>query len=79
MREETKTTRPPLPPFTHETAVQKVRLAEDAWNSRDPEKVASPTRCTRAGETAASMIFPSGNQTASTIGPLDAVRMTIRD
>jgi nuclear transport factor 2 (NTF2) superfamily protein len=33
------TTRPPLPPFTEETAIQKVRLAEDAWNSRDPEKV----------------------------------------
>jgi len=33
------TPRPPLPPFTHETAVQKVRLAEDAWNSREPEKV----------------------------------------
>src|SRR3982750_2274679 len=33
-------TRPPLPPFTHETAVQKVRMAEDAWNTRDPEKVA---------------------------------------
>ena len=32
--------RPPLPPFTRETATQKVRLAEDAWNSRDPEKVA---------------------------------------
>jgi uncharacterized protein len=32
-------TRPPLPPFNRETAVQKVRLAEDAWNSRDPEKV----------------------------------------
>jgi uncharacterized protein len=32
-------TRPPLPPFTHETAAQKVRLAEDAWNTRDPEKV----------------------------------------
>jgi uncharacterized protein len=31
--------RPPLPPFTRETAAQKVRLAEDAWNSRDPEKV----------------------------------------
>lgn len=31
--------RPPLPPFTHETAIQKVRLAEDGWNSRDPEKV----------------------------------------
>jgi len=32
--------RPPLPPFTSETAVQKVRMAEDAWNSRDPSKVA---------------------------------------
>jgi uncharacterized protein len=32
-------TRPPLPPFTRETAIQKVRLAEDAWNTRDPEKV----------------------------------------
>ena len=32
-------TRPPLPPFSRETAAQKVRLAEDAWNSRDPEKV----------------------------------------
>jgi nuclear transport factor 2 (NTF2) superfamily protein len=33
-------TRPPLPPFARESAVQKVRLAEDGWNSRDPEKVA---------------------------------------
>ncbi|WFB10354.1 nuclear transport factor 2 family protein [Streptomyces sp. LX-29] len=33
-------TRPPLPPFTAETAQQKVRAAEDAWNSRDPERVA---------------------------------------
>jgi nuclear transport factor 2 (NTF2) superfamily protein len=32
--------RPPLPPFTEETARQKVQLAEDAWNSRDPERVA---------------------------------------
>ena len=32
--------RPPLPPFTRETAITKVRLAEDAWNSRDPERVA---------------------------------------
>jgi nuclear transport factor 2 (NTF2) superfamily protein len=31
--------RPPLPPFTRETAILKVRLAEDAWNSRDPERV----------------------------------------
>src|SRR5208283_3100236 len=34
------TTRPPFPPFSHETAIQKVRLAEDGWNTRDPEKVA---------------------------------------
>ena len=33
-------TRPPLPPFTQETATQKVRAAEDGWNSRDPAKVA---------------------------------------
>jgi uncharacterized protein len=32
--------RPPLPPFTRETAMQKVRLAEDGWNSRDPQRVA---------------------------------------
>lgn len=32
--------RPPLPPFTRETAAQKVQAAEDAWNSRDPQKVA---------------------------------------
>jgi uncharacterized protein len=31
--------RPPLPPFTRETAAQKARLAEDGWNSRDPERV----------------------------------------
>src|ERR1700746_3509883 len=31
--------RPPVPPFTAETAAEKVRLAEDAWNTRDPEKV----------------------------------------
>ena len=32
-------TKPPLPPFTEESAAQKVRLAEDAWNSRDPARV----------------------------------------
>jgi hypothetical protein len=32
--------RPPFPPFTRETAIEKVRKAEDAWNSRDPQKVA---------------------------------------
>ena len=30
----------PVPPFTHDTAIQKVRLAEDGWNSRNPDKVA---------------------------------------
>ena len=34
------TARPPLPPFTAATAREKVRLAEDAWNSRDPARVA---------------------------------------
>lgn len=31
--------RPPLPPFTEATAIQKVRAAEDAWNTRDPERI----------------------------------------
>lgn len=34
------TTRPPVPPFSREDAVAKVRAAEDGWNSRDPERVA---------------------------------------
>src|SRR6185312_10657841 len=38
MSQETEK-RPPFPPFTRETAIQKVRAAEDAWNSRDPERV----------------------------------------
>lgn len=36
----TTESRPPFPPFTHETAAQKVRMAEDGWNNRNPEKVA---------------------------------------
>jgi len=32
--------RPPLPPFNEQTAIEKVRLAEDGWNARDPQKVA---------------------------------------
>ena len=35
------TDRPPLPPFTYETALQKVQAAEDAWNTRDPQRVAA--------------------------------------
>ncbi len=37
--EEIVSVRPPVPPFTRETAIKKVRLGEDGWNSRDPEKV----------------------------------------
>ena len=33
------TSKPPLPPFSNETAIQKIRMAEDAWNSRDPDKI----------------------------------------
>jgi nuclear transport factor 2 (NTF2) superfamily protein len=40
MSMSTEAPRPPLPPFTLETAAQKVRMAEDAWNSRDPQRVA---------------------------------------
>ncbi len=36
---EAKQVRPPLPPFDRDSAIQKVRLAEDAWNTRDPERV----------------------------------------
>jgi uncharacterized protein len=39
MPDEATTSRPPVPPFTRETAIQKVRLIEDAWNSRQPEKM----------------------------------------
>jgi uncharacterized protein len=37
---QTVASRPPLPPFTRETADQKVQAAEDAWNTRDPQRVA---------------------------------------
>jgi hypothetical protein len=37
---QSQQTRPPLPPFTEETARQMVKMAEDAWNTRDPERVA---------------------------------------
>jgi uncharacterized protein len=37
---DTEIARPPFPPFTRETALRKIRAAEDAWNSRDPARVA---------------------------------------
>ena len=51
-------TRPPLPPFTAETAAQKVRMAEDAWNSRDPARVA--LAYTRGQPLAQSRRVPAG-------------------
>ena len=45
-------TRPPLPPFTLETAIQKVQAAEDLWNTRDPERVSLAYTSTRSGVTA---------------------------
>lgn len=53
-------TKPPLPPFTIETARQKVRMAEDAWNTRDPDRVVlvytEDTRWRNRAE------FPSGRE-----------------
>ncbi len=36
---EARQVRPPVPPFDRDSAIQKIRIAEDAWNSRDPERV----------------------------------------
>lgn len=47
--------KPPLPPFTRESAIEKVRLAEDAWNSRDPERVSQVYSSILIGVTARSL------------------------
>jgi uncharacterized protein len=39
MNQTSNEPRPPIPPFTRETAIKKVRMAEDGWNSRDPQRV----------------------------------------
>jgi uncharacterized protein len=52
--------RPPLPPFTKESAIQKVRLAEDAWNTRDPRKVALAYTVDSSWRNRAE--FPNGRQ-----------------
>ena len=48
------TSRPPLPPFSEESAIQKVRLAEDGWNTRDPERSHSLIRSIPNGATVPS-------------------------
>jgi nuclear transport factor 2 (NTF2) superfamily protein len=50
--------RPPFPPFTRETAKQKVRMAEDAWNSRDPVRVSLAYTATSQWRNRAE--FPQG-------------------
>ena len=52
--------RPPFPPFTRETAIQKVRLAEDAWNARNPERVSLAYTLDTQWRNRAE--FPSGRQ-----------------
>ena len=42
---ENQEVRPPVPPFDEETARQKDKAAQDAWNTRDPEKVSSRFGC----------------------------------
>lgn len=44
--------RPPVPPFSLDTAIEKVRLAEDGWNTRNPEWFRSRTASTACGATA---------------------------
>jgi nuclear transport factor 2 (NTF2) superfamily protein len=46
---ENQESRPPVPPFNEETARQKVKAAQDGWNSRNPEKVSLPTPMTPSG------------------------------
>ena len=50
MATATTPARPPFPPFTRDSAVQKVRLAEDAWNTRNPAKVALAYTIERHGQ-----------------------------
>ena len=52
--------RPPLPPFSLETAVQKVRQAEDAWNTRDPERVVLAYTEDRRAASETAEIFTNG-------------------
>jgi nuclear transport factor 2 (NTF2) superfamily protein len=65
--------RPPLLPFTSETAAQKARLAEDAWNTRDPATVA---KAYTAGASPVSTTRRSKRASANTTGRL-AVAPTI--
>ena len=66
--------RPPLPPFTLETAIGKVQAAEDAWNSRDPDRVSLGYTATSqlqtinryTGPVGIVTVHPSGNSLGHT-------------
>ena len=57
--------RPPLPPFTRDSAIQKVRAAEDGWNSRDAKKSLWPTPSIANGATAANLSTAGGKLLSS--------------
>jgi len=69
--------RPPLPPFTLETAAQKARMAEDAWNSRDPTGNSTSTGSCACGSPV-SMTRPFRKASASTTGRSAVGPMIIR-
>lgn len=75
-------TKPPLPPFTEESARQKVRMAEDAWNTRDPDRVVlvytADTRFSCSAVSPASTTFRSKPLSASSSGPWAGARTIIR-
>jgi nuclear transport factor 2 (NTF2) superfamily protein len=66
--------RPPFPPFTRETAAQKARMAEDAWNSRDPVKVSLAYTEDSTGAIAASSF--RGARRSSNSSPVNGRRST---
>jgi uncharacterized protein len=69
-------TKPPLPPFTPETAAQKVRMAEDAWNTRDPDRVvlvySADTRWRNRAE------FPAGREQVRELWACAGSRIAVR-
>ena len=57
-------TKPPLPPFTPQSAAQKVRLAEDAWNSRDPDRVVPKPQTADIADGELRVVLPPVSWTA---------------
>ncbi|AZD28721.1 hypothetical protein C4K23_1961 [Pseudomonas chlororaphis] len=66
--------RQPVPPFTRETAIVKVRLAEDGWNSRDAGKVALPIKARQIIKAPDMLITNKGLRDGSALGSLHPLR-----